>query len=728
MVEIHPLKNARLSDEVTHLPVLVQIEPSGSRLKSRPALNLALVLDRSGSMHGKPLELTKEAAVEAVRRLSSDDTITVVTFETEVELLYSGGAGKSELEEVIQSIESANQTALFDGWRRAVDAMTGFQDPRRLSRLILLTDGQANQGLTDPTMIGSHVATAARRGIQTTTLGFGQHYNEELLRDMAKAGGGNHCFIESPQMLGDFFGQEMQSLADTQGTFVRLRLRPGTNVSVTGLESKYQDLEGRICLANLVAGQPLSVLFHLEIEQDAEEQLLSVELEWHDLAEGGSCRESLSLALPKVDRERWSTLVGSSLVQEHLALEEANILRERAMRLTRLRAHEIGLQWLDWALKLPHLPEEEKAVLKDLVETLERGDYSAGFKKSAMYSHGHGHGHARSVAYYGSARLETGERKTYNTLPLGKGPALTRNLREPYPKWKRVEGMLRGHFFGERLVRGNRTELGEGSVLSAITLRQRLERHFEPRALALAFCEAPVLHPTTSLQKFRRNFDQGSGNLLDLGSPSAGCAALRRMSPLLVNLHNDVREDLFLEATLATVLTHRDNLAITASIGYLALLWELLHQPLTPPREFYSQVFLKAIQGLEWGDGYRCPEANKAMDGWRGHLQEYLPRVLQEARKREWSAETAMKLWGSGPYLLEIIPTVLYILELHGHDPDRALRVASNNTFEPDTPAILVGAALGALHGGQPGWFLADELEELLEATQQAWHQAGLTA
>ena len=81
----------------------------------------------------------------------------------------------------------------------------------------------------------------------------------------------------------------------------------------------------------------------------------------------------------------------------------------------------------------------------------------------------------------------------------------------------------------------------------------------------------------------------------------------------------------------------------------------------------------------------------------------------------------AMEVWGSGPYLLEIVPTVLYILECHGHEPGRALEAAIEGSYESDTIAMLVGAALGAVHGSQPGWFLHDELEALLAPDEALW-------
>ena len=80
-----------------------------------------------------------------------------------------------------------------------------------------------------------------------------------------------------------------------------------------------------------------------------------------------------------------------------------------------------------------------------------------------------------------------------------------------------------------------------------------------------------------------------------------------------------------------------------------------------------------------------------------------------------------MGRWGSGPYLLEVIPSLLYVLELHAHEPGRAFEVATAESSEADTLGMLVGAALGAMHGPQPGWFLDDKVEALLDRAEKRW-------
>lgn len=701
--------------------VLISIDPnelSPRRSEQRPGLNLALVLDRSGSMEGEKLRLTQEAACQAIDALKPGDYVALVTFHSHVECCYSGNlTDPAELRRKIGEITADGGTNLHGGWLQGAKELSRARHPSRLSRIVLLTDGEANEGVLDPDRICSAVSAQASSGIQTTTLGFGGNYNERLLSRMASSGQGNHGYIEDSQHLSAFFEEELAGLLRTRGTAVRLRLQPAPGVQVEWFNPPNLDRENRVCLADLIEDQPLAVVVKLHVPPDCRgEGLLGAELQWHDLESQQLRTVTCRLALPTVSALEWERMPAHPEVESQVARAEAELRRRSAMALLEMQQEDVALQVLGWARELPFLPAEEVQAVDDLVKTVQRGDYKASFKKAAMYSHGHGHGHAQVSRHYLSESHPLLQRQPQGNalrLPVGDGDILHRRLLDSAP-WPRLEGMLRGHFYGERLVRGNRSPLGEGAMLTWSTLQSVLEGPFSLGGLVVRMYETPLLHPTTSQQKFRRRLEQRNFTVLELGSPSAGCAALRRMCPFLVSGH----EHAFLQATLATVLTHRDNLAITCSLGYLGLLWELLRQPLAPAPEFYLDTFLQAITGLEQGTPYECRSG--AFKGWEGTLKDFLPLAIGSARQQSLSLEEAMRMWGSGPYLLEVVPTLLYTLELHGDDPARALGLVTSRAMEADTLGMLVGAALGAVHGTQPGWFLHEELEKFLERIVRA--------
>ena len=693
------------------LDVLISLDPD--QLPTRPGkqrvpLNLALVLDRSGSMGGEKLELTKEAACRSLQSLNAKDHLSLVIFDDQVDTLFNGPVkNKAQIEALIRGVEARNNTDLRGGWLRGAQEISRQTRTGCLSRVILLTDGEANAGIVDPVRICQEVAGWTATSVQTTTLGFGSGYNQELLRQMAAEGGGNHGYIENAARLKEFFDEEMASLLQARGTHVRLQIVSSTGGHIQWFVKPRLDREGHIQLGNLVQGQPLAQVLRWRVEHATSQPKLSVHVHWNNLDTGRSLHQLSELCLPFVETEEWEKLPSDPLVEEQVARAQVELRRQGAMQLLAQNQYDAAYQWLGWALELEHLPAAELASLRDLQETVARRDLQATLKKAAMYSHGHGHGHARVSSHYSHHDASAARKdKPRQSIPIGDGPVLHRPWEWPVAGWRRLEGMLRGHFFGERLVRGDKVPLGEGAALTLTTLQHQRHQLFRVADLAEQLSYTPLLHPTTSQQRFRRAYEKGEFTLLEIGSDSAGCAALRRVCPFLIIY----RGNPLLDAMLATLITHRDNLALTACIGYLSLLAALLRQAMAPPREFYLNTFLEAIQGLEQRR-YSC-ETGK-FKGWSGYPKDFLPMAIDHARQQKLTLPQAMQCWGSGPYLLEVLPTLLYALELHAHEPWNALIQVSQTAIEPDTLAMLTGAAVGALHGSQPGWFLDPALDEL---------------
>lgn len=178
--------------------LLLRLEADAPPRTDRLPLNLSLVLDRSGSMHGGKLTAAREAAALLVRRLAPEDVVSVVAYDDEVETVAepATGAAQAELPREIERIETGGSTNLSGGWLRGRELVARNLLERGVNRVILLTDGQANVGITDPQRLTGLAAEAGRQRMTTTTIGFGADYNERLLRAMADAGGGNTYYIE----------------------------------------------------------------------------------------------------------------------------------------------------------------------------------------------------------------------------------------------------------------------------------------------------------------------------------------------------------------------------------------------------------------------------------------------------------------------------------------------------------------------------------------------------
>ncbi len=114
--------------------------------------------------------------------------------------------------------------------------------------------------------------------------------------------------------------------------------------------------------------------------------------------------------------------------------------------------------------------------------------------------------------------------------------------------------------------------------------------------------------------------------------------------------------------------THNDSAAIASSVAFVALLWELLQASTPPPPDRYSRRFIDVCRQVETSASY-SPRFGATLD-WSGTLSSWTQEQPLPARFERRTLVDAQARWGSGAYLLETVPSVLYALELHGHDPE----------------------------------------------------------
>jgi ADP-ribosylglycohydrolase len=138
---------------------------------------------------------------------------------------------------------------------------------------------------------------------------------------------------------------------------------------------------------------------------------------------------------------------------------------------------------------------------------------------------------------------------------------------------------------------------------------------------------------------------------------------------------------------------------VAACVAFTDLLTRLLRLPAPPTAEWILGTFVGTVRQVCTDETYR-PRGGM-LAGWEGSFPDYLERALGEAARQQWTTRQACDAWGSGAYLLETVPGVLWILANHAHDPEEAIVRAVNDTEDNDTVAAIVGAAVGALHGSQ---------------------------
>lgn len=230
-------------DSVRYLVVRLNAQrEAAQRREVRPALNIALAIDASGSMAGDKLEAAKQAALGLVGRLGKRDRLSLVSFASDVivhlDAIACGPDNRARIAQEINRLSTRGMTNLSAGWMSAVEcaAVIAEADTTMTARVIILSDGQANEGITDRGELAEHVGALRQRGVLTSALGIGDDYDEMLLRGLAEAGGGRLHDAELATEISMVLLGEIDDIFETALERVELGLvvPPGVKVRMFG--------------------------------------------------------------------------------------------------------------------------------------------------------------------------------------------------------------------------------------------------------------------------------------------------------------------------------------------------------------------------------------------------------------------------------------------------------------------------------------------------------------
>ena len=223
-------KQLLASNSGESLDVLLRLRALKQEVDTSPQraqLAVSLVIDRSGSMNGGKLDEAKRCALDLLSRLKDGDWVSVVIYDDQVEVLLetmSVRMAKALLPLRLDEIEPRNMTNLHGGWLKGAETLAPRAGRGMVSRVILLSDGQANRGLLEREAIYEQVRELASAGVTTSTVGIGFDFNEELMTGIATAGQGNSWYGQRAEDLAESFDAELGFLTSLVWQDVRVEL------------------------------------------------------------------------------------------------------------------------------------------------------------------------------------------------------------------------------------------------------------------------------------------------------------------------------------------------------------------------------------------------------------------------------------------------------------------------------------------------------------------------
>jgi Ca-activated chloride channel family protein len=391
---------ALLAGHDNELDVLVRIQApdTPAELPKRNALHLSLVIDRSGSMAGQPLAEAKRCAEFVLDGLQPTDRLSVVMYDGVAQTLVPAVplADKEPIRRAIREISEGGCTNLHGGWLQGAGTLAPHTKDDVTSRVILLSDGCANEGLTDADPIYAQCTELARAGVTTSTYGLGHGFNEELMIGMAKHGQGSSYYGQTADDLMDPFREEFELLNALCARRVRLEIEPAPGVKAKLLNDYVAEGDNAWLLPNLAfAGEAWAVV-RLRVPSPAAAAeglgegsalpLCSFAVRYTTLDGEPRAIQPFALALPALPTSAFGAIAEDELVARRVDELEAAYLQSKA---------RVAARRGDWSAVTRALKTAERiaannpwvaASLDELRELAARKDQEMFAKESAFAS------------------------------------------------------------------------------------------------------------------------------------------------------------------------------------------------------------------------------------------------------------------------------------------------------------------------------------------------------
>ena len=288
-----PDRDVLLKGRPQEVVVKIDLSAIADRQKHRRTpLNLAVVLDKSGSMTGAKLEKAKQAALQLVDRLTSKDVFSLVVYSDEARVLVPAQKveDREALKEKIAGIEAGGSTALYAGVKTGARQIQEYFSSKRINRVILLSDGLANVGPSSTSDLRRLGHELAESGVSVTTIGVGDDYNEDLMAGLAEASDANYYYVQDTERLPEIFAKELGEMLTVAAREIRIEITCPDGVQPLGFigrSEKFENRKASVNLSQFTLGQSRYLLLRCLVTRP-EPEVARVQVRYTDELDNGS--------------------------------------------------------------------------------------------------------------------------------------------------------------------------------------------------------------------------------------------------------------------------------------------------------------------------------------------------------------------------------------------------------------------------------------------------------
>jgi Ca-activated chloride channel family protein len=331
-LRLDPDRRMLLAGKDQEVVVKIDLDSDTGRRPNRSPLNIAVVIDHSGSMAGAKIEKTKQAAMQLIDQLTPQDTLALIEFDDRVAVLFPSQhvIDREALKAQVQRIEPGGSTALYAGVEAGGKQLLEIESrTERINRVILLSDGLANVGPSSTSALKSLGRSLSRQGVSVSTIGVGDDYNEDLMAGLAEASDANYYYVQDAEKLPEIFAKELGGLQTVTARNVKVAIACGDGVEpidLIGRPEKFVDQKTVVAFSSFASGQNRYLFLRCRVKANdsiSQMELASVKVTYRDEVNGSeeaNTEQSVRIGVTTNEKEAAGSLNQTIAAERELQL------------------------------------------------------------------------------------------------------------------------------------------------------------------------------------------------------------------------------------------------------------------------------------------------------------------------------------------------------------------------------------------------------------------------